>query len=293
MPPIICFNIWIFSLRKVPIPVNQHSRSSFQEALSNLSPEITPRIKLHMKLKTLSLLSAAIGMSAPFASAAISVVNVASATFNDGTATSKTFTYTPTTAGNVLVFATYVDNGSPGYVTSSVLFDGVAATGVTTTSRTMLAYTYTSDASVTVTFDITTGNATTGYVIYELSGVDTTQLATLSTGATTTTTADGQFVVDFLGVNNGGLAPVATPATGSIITTSSQFNMNPAGGGGYIAYGTGTAGTAGSQTLGWTLTDGASSGEISAAFTAAVVPEPSVALLGAFGAMTLLRRRRA
>jgi hypothetical protein len=243
-----------------------------------------------MKLKTLSLLSAAIGMSAPLASAAISIVNVVDGDL--GSTASQSITYTPTTAGNVLVIATYVDKGTPSY--SSVLFDGVAATGQTSTGRTMLAYTYTSDASVTISFS-NAADTNSSYVIYELSGVDTSQTAILSNTSSLTTTDANQFVVNAQGANvNDADLISATPSSGSVVTDSDYY----ARGSGSLVYGSGTAATAGTQTLGWTVTSTsgaytglAADGQVSVAFFA--VPEPSVVLLGAFGATTLLRRRRA
>ncbi len=188
----------------------------------------------------------------------------------DTTAGSASFTYNLQGGGNVLVLGTYVDSGNPVY--SSILFDGVAPTGTiqTPASRSLLAYYYNPDASVNISFSVAPGAAavnTSGYYLYELSNVDTSALANLSstTGSITTTT-DNRFIVDFVGINNNNGAG-NVPAAGSKITSFATVDFNGGIGGGALGSGTGLAGLAGAQTLGWTV--GGQTGELSAAFVAA------------------------
>lgn len=173
------------------------------------------------------------------------------------------FNYTLQGFGNVLVFGTYVDNN---YTASNVLFNGVAADGFIQDGRSFLAYIYDPNDSVSISFDTTAGNANGGYYLYELNYVDTTASADLGTTASITTSSNNRFVVDFVGNNfsdGNGLAPAGS----SILTSYTVTNFNGAIGGGALGSGTGVAGAAGSQTLGWVAGPGGSlTGEVSAAF---------------------------
>jgi autotransporter-associated beta strand protein len=186
----------------------------------------------------------------------------------DTTSLSGSFTYNLQGGGNALVMGTYIDAATP--TASNVLFDGVAPNGFIQTGRGFLAYYYNPDASVNISFNVAQGStaANGGYYLYELSNVDTSVLADLSstTGSITTTT-DNRFIVDFAGNNNGAtLAPVV----GSKITSFTATNFNGGGGGGALGSGTGLAGPAGAQMLGWTGSGNGITGELSAAFVAAV-----------------------
>ncbi|MCA9236796.1 MAG: autotransporter-associated beta strand repeat-containing protein [Planctomycetales bacterium] len=182
----------------------------------------------------------------------------------DTTGLSAGFTYDLQGGGNTLVFGTYVDNN---YTASNILFDGAAPSGTIQNGRSFLAYYYNPDSSVNISFDTSAGNANGGYFLYELNYVDTTLAADLGTDASITTTSADRFVVDYMGINFADGAG-STPAVGSIISSSTITNFNGAIGGGALASGTGFAGAAGVQTLGWTL-NGSGTGEISAAFAPA------------------------
>jgi hypothetical protein len=225
-----------------------------------------------MKLKS-ALLTAALALATgSAASAQVTVANTfASGALTTAGLTQFAFTYAPVAPGNTLVFCTYIDNGTTGV---SATFDGVAADGFVHNGRSSLAYTRTSDASVDIVVTLSAaGNTNSGYVIYELSGVPAGTVD-LSAATTIATTADTKFVVSFGGVNNADVVG-AVPAVGSIIpvANSAVANWNSAAGGGGLAYGHGTAGFAGVQTLGWTFVAGGGVGNVAAAFPTGVNPD--------------------
>jgi hypothetical protein len=223
-----------------------------------------------MKLKTVLLTTALTVTCATTASAQITVAN----TFISGALTTAgvqqfAFTYVPVNPGNTLVVCTYIDNATTGV---SATFDGAPADGFVHNGRSSLAYTRTSDASVNIVINLSgAGNTNSGYVVYELAGVPSGTVD-LSAATTITTTADTKFVVAFGGVNNAAVAGAA-PALGSIITTYNTADWNSGGGGGGLVYGHGTAGLAGSQTLGWTFTAGGGVGNVAAAFPTGINPD--------------------
>ncbi len=174
------------------------------------------------------------------------------------------FTYDLQGSGNAIVFGTYVDAD---HTASNILFNGAAPTGTIQNGRSFLAYLYNPAPSVSVTFDVSSGNVNGGYFLYELSNVDTSMLANLGSANAITTSTDGRFVVDFAGINFGNGAGTV-PAAGSIITSSTVSDFNGGIGGGALASGTGIAGVAGPQTLGWTSAN-TLTGDVSAAFVAA------------------------
>jgi hypothetical protein len=204
---------------------------------------------------------------------------------------SATVSYTLSAPGNTLVFATYMDND---YSLDSATYNGAAATGTVLNGRASLAYF--SDVVATGDFEITIGGGfpaagSSAYFIYELSGVDSSVPAVTATGGSITTAADDSYVVNFIGINNDE-GDLAVPTSGSIVTKDGFADGNGSIGGGSVAGGSGVAAIAGSQTLGWQDFDGGfPQGEVSAAF--APIPEPSTVLLGGFGLLALIRRRRA
>ena len=208
------------------------------------------------------------------ASAVVIVSGTSTATFTTVGNLSPSFTYNLQGSGNTLVLATYVDAANPVY--SNVLFDGNGPNGFIQTLRSLLAYYYNPDPSVNISFTVSEGNVTSGYYLYELSNVNTSIAADLASTALTntpsntgsiTTTSDNRFIVDFVG-NNNNVGTTLAPAAGSKITSYSVLDWNGGGGGASIGTGTGLAGLAGVQTLGWTG-GAALTGEVSAAFVAA------------------------
>ena len=222
-----------------------------------------------MKATIAATVGALMFMLAGSASAVVIVGGTGTGAFDTVANPSPTFNYNLQGSGNVLVFGTYIDAAAPVY--SNILFDGNAPTGTIQTGRSLLAYYYNPDSSVDIGFTTSQGNVNGGYYLYELSNVNTSVLADLSstTGSITTTT-DNRFVVDFVG-NNFTDGHGLVPAAGSVITSTTITNFAGALGGGAIGSGTGVAGLAGAQTLGWIPgPDGAAlTGEVSAAFVAA------------------------
>lgn len=223
-----------------------------------------------MNLKSLLFPTAMAVAFASTASAQVTVVaTVPSASLNSSAGSTMSFTYNPVTPGNTLVFGTYNDNGA---LATSATFDGVAATGFITNTRTTLAYTTTSDASVNIVLNFNSNaGAASGYVLYELANV-AAGAVDLATGTPITTTDAGKFVLSFTGIN-GGTGAGTVPAVGSIITTSAVADYNGGGGGGALAHGRGIAGLAGPQTLGWIYSNGTNNGQVSAAFPTGVNPD--------------------
>lgn len=231
-----------------------------------------------------ALLGAGITCSA---SAAISVVGTASANVNSGT---FSLSYALQGAGNALVVGFYNDNNAA----ATISFDGTATTVANSISqnRTTVALLLNPPATVTITSAASATAANSGYFIYELSGVDTSAAPIFATGNSITTTADGQYVFSFLGINNvAGLDNV--PAAGSVIpgANSGVVALNGGTGGGALVRGFGVAGTAGAQGVAYTPAGGAS-GQVSLALTA-VIPEPSTLALALGGiGLAALRRRK-
>lgn len=225
-----------------------------------------------MKLKSALLTTALSVTLSSAASAQVTVVNkFTSAALTTAGLTQFSFTYAPVTPGNTLVFCSYVDNST---TATAVSFDGVAAEGFVHSNRCTLGYTRTSDASVNIVVTLSgAGNGNSGYVIYELSGVASGSVD-LSSANTITTNADTKFVLSFAGVNNASLTGAA-PTLGSVIPSSSVAFADWASGsgGGGLAYGHGSAGLAGSQTLGWTFPSGGAVGTVAAAFPSGVNPD--------------------
>jgi autotransporter-associated beta strand protein len=197
---------------------------------------------------------------------AVVIVSGTTSGLLDTTDLSGDFVYNLQGDGNTIVFGTYIDQV---YTASNILFGGNAPDGTIQNGRSFLAYYYNPDPSTSITFDIDlapTSDLSSGYFLYELDFVDTGVAANLGMGDSITTTGADRFVVDYMGVNFSNGAG-ASPAVGSIVSSFNILDVNGDGGGGALATGTGFAGAAGPQTLGWI---GASfTGDVSAAFAAA------------------------
>lgn len=200
-------------------------------------------------------------------------INGTGSSITNSTATtpgSSTYTYTlvnPTSA-RVIVAGYYNDNGT---AAASMSFGGNAATKFAVNGRTSIGCYILPEpapASITITATLSgAGAPTAGFFIYELSGVDTSGGgATIDsgTGASIATTAADKFVINFKGINNSTGAGTV-PASGSIISSANAavFDINGGIGGGALARGHGSAGPAGTKTLGWTA---GADGEVSLAF---------------------------
>lgn len=207
------------------------------------------------------------------ASAVVIVSGTQSGIFTPtGTSPGPNFTYDLQGGGNAIVFGYYHDNA---LAPSNLLIDGAAPDGFIQDpgTRTLLAYKFNPNPSVNVSFDVGTSADNAGYFLYELSYVDTAVAANIMSGQSITTTSADRFVANFSGINFSDGAG-ATPAAGSIISSSNVTDINGGIGGGALASGFGYAPTAGVQTLGW---DGgpAYQGEVAVAFaTAAGSPTP-------------------
>ena len=200
-------------------------------------------------------------------------VNGTGSSITNSTATtpgSSTYTYTlanPASA-RVIVAGYYNDNGT---AAAGMSFGGNAATKFAVNGRTSIGCYILPEpapASITITATLSgAGAPAAGFFVYELSGVDTSGgAATIDsgTGATITTTGADKFVVNFKGINNSTGAGTV-PASGSIIPSANAavFDINGGIGGGALARGHGSAGPAGTKTLGWTA---GADGEVSLAF---------------------------
>ncbi len=222
------------------------------------------------------------------ASAAISVVNTQSGSF-DATTGTGTVSYTLASPGNTLVFGTYADAD---YSLVGATYNGVAADGTVQNSRTSLAYFHNAGTSASFVHSFGSASANTAYFIYELSGVDTAAPVATGSGQTIATGADNQYIVNFLGVNNGPSDDATVnPFSTSVVDKDGWADANSGIGGGSVAAGSGLGGVAGSQQVGWN--GGWQWGEVSVGFTAVPEPSSSMVLLGAFALPALVRRRRA
>ena len=105
-----------------------------------------------------------------------------------------------------------------------------------------------------------------------------------------TTLFPSSFITDMLGVNDFRITDVS-PDAGSIQVEISQLFVVP--GGGQLAGGEATAGSAGTYDLGWAVTGGSGNyGEVAFAF-APLIPEPTtLSLIALSGAALLFARRR-
>lgn len=239
------------------------------------------------------------------ASAQVSVVNQAVGQITAPTAGSFSINYTVANANDALVLGVYLDNGSPGI--SSMTYNGVAASGSILApnsgggARISLFY-FLNPTVGAASFSGTeatanTSNGSWGFYVWELMGVDLTAPvaasgsapSTSSGSATIVTTANDSFITDFLGINVGGNNN-DVPAAGSILTFDGSSGGSMASG--YIAAGSATAATAGTQQLGWTGASTANYGEAAFAFAPAPVPEPSTMALSALGGLAVLMIRQ-
>lgn len=223
-----------------------------------------------MKTALTLLFAAFLALAAAPASAVIIVAGTDSGQIGS-LGTSGSFPYTLQGGGNALVFGVYADNA---ITYSNPQYGGAAADAVITDGRVGLFYFENPAASGNITFDVDLTVADAGYFLYELSSVDTSMSAITSIDTSITTTADSQFVINYAGMNFGD-GTGTTPAAGSIITTSSVYDIDGGGGGGALAHGTGFAGLAGVQTLGWDRMNGNDSGDVAIAlFDAPGGPTP-------------------
>lgn len=239
------------------------------------------------------------------ASAQITAGNLAANSFStDGVGAFSINNYTVANANDVLVVGLYVDNGNSAI--SSFTYNGIGASGSFLASSgngsRLSAYYFLNPSVGTFNFSGTAAQASQGncgYIIWELSGVDLTAPVAISSptpslnGSTTiTTTAANSFIIDMLGVNNGGWP--STPDGDSVFTKTAEVDMNGGFGGGYIASGSVTEALAGTYNLGWSNPSGTQAGEVAFAFAPAAVPEPSTMALAGMGSLALLfaMRRR-
>lgn len=215
----------------------------------------------------------AVALSTVFVCAARAQVNIegtgSSVTASPGGAASFTYVLTNPGVSNVLVVGFYNDNAT---VPVGVTFDANPADGYAENDRTVAAYYFTPDESVDINITVNTAATSTGFFVYELSGIDDEGAVDLGTGSAITTTGDTKFVLNFSGINfgNGG---GTIPAVGSVISNADVLDINGGGGGGALAHGYGYAGLAGAQTLGWSYNNGAPSGQVSLAFETGVNPD--------------------
>ena len=205
-------------------------------------------------------------------SAQVAVNGTGSSITNSSSTTPGSSTYTYTLANpasaKVIVAGYYNDNGT---LAAGMTFGGNAASKFAVNSRTSVGCYILPEpapASITITATLSgAGAPTAGFFIYELGGVDTSGGAASidsGTGATITTTGADKFVVNFKGINNSTGAGTV-PGSGSIIpgANAAVFDINGGIGGGALCRGHGSAGPAGTKTLGWTA---GADGEVSLAF---------------------------
>lgn len=241
--------------------------------------------------------------------AAISVVNTDNVV-GDPSPGGISIDYNVQQAGSVLVVGSYTD--TMGAALKELDFGGNAADGAIEGSRTSMFY-YLNPAvgNITISSAAEVSNSS-GLFVWELSGVDLTAQVRSVVGvrghesdSQITTIADNSFIVDVVGFNtsstlNPDVVLTAPDDVNSILTKMFDFDVNVAGGGGFMSGATAVAGPAGTHDLGWTVTftNGDSPGnlnELAFAFAPAVViPTPAalpagLMMLGLFG---VCRRHR-
>ena len=194
----------------------------------------------------------------------------------------------------VVVATTENGNGATSGFIGTMTYDGVAMTQAAFSAGITGNITYTSiwyldNPTTTAGVIATTGNNRIAATAFGLNG---TALGIGNTASvkgvysTTLTTSSGSMVISSLGMGgSGNNADVnnATPNTGTKIN-GREFGAN--WGGHVAAYDAGGGGT-------YAFTDTSPTNDVSVVaveFTA--IPEPSASLLGALGALALLRRRR-
>ena len=233
------------------------------------------------------------------ASAQIWAFNYASADFGlSGSAFS--INYNVANPNDAIVIGLYVDNGNSAI--NSLTYNSVSPTGsIPAGSGRLSLFYFAKPATGASTFSGTTAQASQsncGYSIWELAGVDLTApvatsapIPSLSGATTITTTAANSFIIDELGLNNGGNP--SGPDGDSVLTKIGEVDLASTAGGGYMATGTATGATAGTYNLGWTPSGGSYVGETALAFAPTTVPEPStLALASLSGVAFLLAIRR-
>jgi hypothetical protein len=192
-------------------------------------------------------------------------------TATPGGTVTVTYELTAPETSNTLIVGVYNDNVT---TPASISFDGNASDSFVENNRTLAACHFNPDASVDITVNVDTAGAATGIFVYELSGIDTAIAPVTGTGSMITTTEDSMFVLNFTGINFGTGAGTQ-PTTGSLvpIAQSEVLDINGGIGGGALAYGFGTAGFAGTQTLGWSYSNGANNGEVSLGLATGANPD--------------------
>jgi hypothetical protein len=232
-------------------------------------------------------------------SAPITVTAASSANF-PGNAVNGTFSipYQVQNPNSVVVFGAYIDAGG-GALTSLGFGTGAgdqAANAIITQDRSSLTYFLNPSTGAGLSFNGATGAAngsSAGYAIWELAGVDLAALVSSASGANNslqiTTTSANSFITDMLGVNDFGITNVE-PDADAVQSEISQVFVVP--GGGQLAAGQATVGSAGTYNLGWLVEGGSGNyGELAFAF-APVVPEPATFGLTLIAGMALVACRR-
>ena len=210
------------------------------------------------------------------ASAQITAFNSASSSFTSPASGAYTINYTVANANDIVVIGFYVDTGNSGV--SAVTYHGVSATGsIPAGSGRLSVFYFVNPTPGASTFSATIAQASQpscAYYIWELSGANlaapvaiSTPSPSLSSATTITTLAANSFIIDLLGVNNGGNPSV--PAAGSVLKKIGELDMASTSGGGYMAVGTNTEAAAGAYNLGWTPNGGSYVGETALAFAPA------------------------
>lgn len=242
----------------------------------------------------------ALALSLGNASAAV-VAQSTSWTDAEGSISAPVVGFDVINANSILVATIYVDNTTPD-ITNVRFGDGngigtgdVAPTFTATQDGRLLSYLFINPntaSGLSFRLDSSTGNGIAA-ILYEVSGAKTSlaSITALSGNTTITTSTAAELIVGF-GGNNGTNDP---SVNGSSIYTDEDFLLGNVGreifGGGQLASASAIAPSIGVNDVTWSLAGPAQfPGAITYAFEA--VPEPSAALLGALGALALLRRRR-
>ncbi|MBK1855602.1 PEP-CTERM sorting domain-containing protein [Verrucomicrobiaceae bacterium 5K15] len=230
--------------------------------------------------------------------AAISIVNTATGV-GDSSTSAQTITYA-LGAGNALAIGFYTDSGS--HEIDSISFGGVAAdvlnNGDETQSRTRMAYWLNptgNDFSIT----FTNGSNEFGYILYELSGVNTSVAPIIDTSlqdgadpnTSITTIADSSFLIEWYGSNDDGIPSIASGPLGDVVAVDLTGD-NTDGDTGTITSAHAASVGPGTYVTEWNrIGSNLNDGSVVVAFAA--VPEPSsFALIGAGFAFMLTTRRR-